>query len=175
MARVPYLTPETATGEVAEILAKLRDRGTRMHLIEAVANSTGAFRNFVRFGHSLRYYTRLLRKLREIVILRLAERTKSPYEWNQHEPSARREGVTDDQIGALRTGDISRGVFDERELAVLRFADEAVEMGLADETFEEVKRFLDPEEIVDLVLTVGWWGGMAPRVIAALAIEPEAE
>lgn len=173
MARVPYLTPNSTTGEVAEVLSKLQKRGIRMHILEAVANSKGGFRSFVRFANSLMRYTSLPGKLREIVIMRLAQRLNSPYEWRQHEAFARREGVTDDQLAHLKLGEINSGAFDDAELAIIRFADEAAVMHLTDDTFDRVRVYLGTEETVDLVLVVAWWGGMVPRIIEALKIELE--
>lgn len=173
MARVPYITAETGSGEVSEILGKLHSRGVRMHILEAVANSTGAFRNFVRLGNSLVQHARLPATLREIVILHLGQRLDCPYEWKQHEPIARTAGVRDDQMEALKAGDLSDGAFSHHELAILKFAEEAVDCRLTDETFALARSFLDVEQVADLALTVAWWGGMVPRVVQSLQIEPE--
>ena len=173
MARVPYLTAKTSTGEVAEILEKLHTRGVRMHILEAMANSRGSFRNFVRLGNSLVQFAQLPGTLREIVILYLGKRLDCPYEWLQHEPIARAAGVRNDQLAALQAGDFTSSAFNDQERTVIKFADEAVDCRLTDETFVAVKSFLDDEQVTELAMTVGWWGGMVPRVAEALQIEPE--
>jgi alkylhydroperoxidase family enzyme len=103
-ARVPYLTFETAEGDAQKVLGQLAQTGIRMHIIEAMAHSTGSIRNVLRLGTSLMQHTQLSARHREMAILWLARKVDSPYEWTQHERFARRIGLTDAEIGSLHDG-----------------------------------------------------------------------
>jgi alkylhydroperoxidase family enzyme len=168
---VPYLKSEQARGDAVEALAILERRGQSNHLLQAVANSSGALRNFARMGNSLRRYTKLPGRYRELMILHLSVRHDAAYEWEQHEPSARDEGVTGAELDALRRGDLAS--LGQREQKVLAFAEAALEHRLSDELYASVRAFLDDEEMTDLAISVAWWGAFVPVVIDSLQIETD--
>ena len=171
MARVPYLTPETARGQAAEVLGGVAARGLRTPILSAVAHSTGGFRNFARLGNSLIQYTALPDRLRELAILHLAAAMTNPYEWIHHEAYARAAGVTDAEFAALRAGSLAG--LSETERAVLAFTDAVVERRVSGAEVAALGgRLGSTEAIVDLVLIAAWWGGMVPRVVEALDLEP---
>lgn len=172
LARVPYLSSSDAIGEVAELLAQLEARALQMRVIQAVANSSGAARNFARLGNSLIRFTKLDSRWRELVILHLAVVLDAPYEWYEHEPIARDVGVTAVEFEALRHGGLFEEVFDDRDRAVLKFAHAVVRHEMDDQLWTGVAEFLDVEEMTDLVLAAGWWGAMVPALVSALGIEP---
>lgn len=171
VARVPYLNSDRARGDAVEALATLERRGQSNHLLQALANSSGAFRNFARMGNSLRRYAKLPGRYRELVILHLSVRHDAPYEWEQHESAARAEGVTQAELDALRQGDLAS--LGEREETLLVFAEAALAHRLTDEQFGSVRSFLDDEEVTDLAISVAWWGAFVPVVINSLQIESD--
>ena len=67
-------------------------------------------------------------RLREQTILRIMWRRGRAYEWGNHYRLARRSGLTDDEIIAVRTDDVIRD-FSGPESAVLRAADDVVDGG----------------------------------------------
>ena len=173
MARVPYLTRETAPPEIAPLLAQLEDRRKPTPILRAVAHSRGAFRNFFRLAHSLLTYTVLPADLREMAILRVAAEDPAGYLWTHHEPIARECGVSEAQIAALRAGHAPPDLFDAPARAVIQFTDEAADRRLSEAAFAAVRDLLSAEAAVDLVLTIGWFAGMDPLVIAALGLETD--
>jgi alkylhydroperoxidase family enzyme len=173
LARVPYLKADDAHGDAREALAILERRGQSIHLLQALANSSGALRNFARMGNSLRGYTKLPGRYRELMILHLSVLHNAPYEWEQHEAPARKEGVTQAELDALRERNLND--LGDREQKVLAFAEAALAHKLTDELYASVRAFLDDEEITDLTISVAWWGAFVPVIIESLKIESDAK
>jgi hypothetical protein len=74
-------------------------------------------------------------RIRELAILRVAWRTGSGYEWNQHRRMGGDEGLTDAQLGAVPQGPTS-SVWTATERAVLTAADEMIDQFIvSDETW----------------------------------------
>lgn len=110
-------------------------------------------------------------RLRELVILRIAHRTASNYEWHQHVSRARREGLTDGEIEAVRTGAAVR--WERLEATLLMAADELFDdRSLSDETWDSLTAELTTEQILDLIFTVGAYVTMA-MLIAATGVPLE--
>jgi alkylhydroperoxidase family enzyme len=173
LARVPYLKADEARGDAREALAILERRGQSIHLLQALANSSGALRNFARMGNSLRGYTKLPGRYRELMILHLSVLHNAPYEWEQHETPARKEGVTQAELDALRGRHI--GDLGDSEQKVLAFAEAALAHNLTDDLYASVRAFLDDEEITDLTISVAWWGAFVPVIIESLKNESDAQ
>jgi len=77
-------------------------------------------------------------------------------------PTAEACGVSADQIAALESGSYEADCFDAKERACVRFIDETARASkAADETFAAVREHLDEREIVELILTIGYYMMMA--------------
>lgn len=174
MARVSYATPSQATGDAHEVMAKIREKGEEiLNLHRAIARSPNSLRNFLRLGNSLLVHGQLPPVLRELVILRIAQITGADYEWAHHVPLAKHAGVTDEQIARLQDWTAFDG-FDARVRAVLRYVDAAVGDRLVpDDVFEAARSQLSEDEIVELTLVCGFWGGMVACVLRSLQIDLE--
>lgn len=105
MARLPDVaepfTPQTQ--EVYDELVSSRGalRGPYRALLHdpELARRVGALGGFLRFGGGC-----LPGDVREIVVLAVARRLGSAFEWAMHEPHALSEGIRQDVIEALRAG-----------------------------------------------------------------------
>lgn len=92
---------------------------------------------------------------RELLVLRVAWRTGSTYEWTQHAGMARTAGLTAEQVAAVRSGPGS-GVWDDRDGALLRAADALVERHVVDDdTWTELARHFDEDELLEVLFVVG--------------------
>ncbi len=173
MARLPYVDPESAAPEVREIFRKLEQNGARiLNLYRMLGHSRAGLLPFIKLGNSMMTKAELDGKLREIVILRMAVLGGSRYEWEQHVAIARDAGVAEAQIADVTQWEGS-SAFDEREKAVLTFADEMSKDGdVTDETFARVGGFLSTTEIVELTLSTAFWRAMA-GVLVTLRIDVE--
>ena len=110
---------------------------------------------------------------RELMILRVAWRTRSRYEWVQHARLAARLGITTDEIAALAGGEPVDWTPPER--ALLDATDELVDhYRVADETWKSLAEHLDEAQLVELVFVVGTYVGLAMAFNSfGLQIDPE--
>jgi alkylhydroperoxidase family enzyme len=168
MARLPYVDPATAAAPVREILEQLP---VKLNIFRMVAHAETALRPFLGLGSAILARQQLDPKLRELVILRVATLSPSRYEWVQHVPIARATGATEAQVAALERGDVEGGCFDPLERAVLGFATEVLrDVRASDATFAALAARLSPREIVELVLTVGYYMLVA-RLLETTAVD----
>uniref|UniRef100_A0AAU2ADR7 Carboxymuconolactone decarboxylase family protein n=1 Tax=Streptomyces sp. NBC_00093 TaxID=2975649 RepID=A0AAU2ADR7_9ACTN len=108
---------------------------------------------FLAFNKYLLVDSTLPERIRELAVLRVAWRRRCRYEWAQHVLIARKAGVTDEEIGLIRTGaptPLNRAV-DELE----------TDSRLSDATYEALAADLDDRQLMDLVFTVGTYGLLA--------------
>ena len=173
MPRVPYLEKEQTTPEVREVFEKMESRGARiLNLYKTLAHSPAAFGHFNRLGNALLQKAKLDPRLRELAILRIAKLCGSEYEWAQHVPFARDVGITQAQIDAMGNWQ-KAAVYSDRERATLQYVDEVTQsVKVQDATFVALKKHLDNASIVDLTLSIGFWG-MVARILVPLQVEVE--
>jgi len=168
VARIPYVDPETASPAVQDAFAQLP---VKLNIFKLVAHAETSLRPFLRFGGAILGKQKLSGKLRELAILRVSRLSHAEYEWVQHVPIAKMVGATDLQIEALARDDASAACFDETERLVLRFTDEVVrDVGVSEPTFRALAAKLSPQELVELVLAIGFYMTVA-RVMETFAID----
>ncbi len=172
MARVSYATTSQAIGDAREVLAQMDQRGTEtLNIHRAIARSPNSLRNFLRLGNSLLAHGQLPAHLRELAILRIAQLTGTDYEWAHHVPIAKRAGVKDAQIAALRDWR-DAPEFKDAERAVLEYVEASTKCDVTDAIFEAARNHLSEGEIVELSLVCGYWS-MVACVLLALRIDLE--
>jgi 4-carboxymuconolactone decarboxylase len=114
--------------------------------------------------------------LRELVVLRIAVLNGADYEWRAHEPVARRHGVTDAKLDALRRGigqEPETYVFSPAEQAVLAYTDAmTVDVDVAPQIFAAVAALLSPRELVELTAVAATYN-MVSRFLVALEVGAE--
>ena len=168
MARLPYIDPATAPEHVRELLERLP---VKLNVFRMMANAESDFRPLVGLGTAILGRQKLSAKLRELAILRVAALSPARYEWVQHVPIAQAMGATPAQVAALERGDIAADAFDPLEQAVLRFTTEVVrEVRASEPTFAELARRLSAQEIVELIVTVGYYM-MIARLLETTAVD----
>ena len=112
-------------------------------------------------------------RLRQLAILRVAQRDGCEYELVQHEVISRIEGVPEEQIASLRAGRATGGEFDETDTLVLRFVDEVLDQIEAGEsTFAAMTQRFSAREIVELLVVIGQYHAMA-MLLRSTALEPQ--
>src|SRR6185503_10421268 len=127
------LTPEQK--ELYDSIASGPRAKKRKSLVDEHGNLTGPFNAFLHnpalgkhwsaIGETLRFRTRLDRRLFELAILIIAVHWRSGHEWAAHSTLARAERLSDDVIVALRDG--VRPVFErEDERFIYDFVSELV-------------------------------------------------
>ncbi len=169
MALLPYVDESKVPEKTREILHRGK---VTLNVARMIANSDAAFYPFSMLGNSLLTRAKLDGKLRELAILRTAKVSRSVYEWTQHVPIAKSTGCTDEQIAALDNWE-GRKCFNDLERLVLRFTDEvARNVKGSRETLDALKKHIGTAEIVELILSIGFWG-MVARVLETTEVDLE--
>ena len=107
MARLPYLDPDQAEPRVAELLGK----APVLRIFRMVANAQRAFPGWMRFGGTLLDPDEFDPLLRELAIMRVAAMTPgADYEWVQHAQVTLDVGGTQEQLDAIRRGELDAAV-----------------------------------------------------------------
>ena len=115
MQRIPYTPIDD------EILKRIRELGSRpLNLYKLLAHQSYLLSAWLEFAFVLRNHCKTSRELRELMILRGAQVSKSEYECQQHLRMAKEAGVTEDKITELSNWNNS-SKFSNQEKAALRF------------------------------------------------------
>ncbi len=131
-----------------------RDAG---NALATLANHPALVKAFLGFNVHL-FTSTLPARLRELAVLRVAHRRQCAYEWEHHASIAKRLGITEDEIEAVRRGEAR----DELERAVLTGVDELEEESqLSDETWAALGERLDDRQRMDYIFTVGCYATLA--------------
>jgi AhpD family alkylhydroperoxidase len=166
MPRLPYAEFEPA------LKARLEKLWVKPpNLYRTLANHPGLLAAWTEFANSIRHDSQTPRALRELMILRTAQITRSEYEWAQHLKIARANGVREAQIAAL-AGWSDSPEFDARERAALLLTDAVQAIGVSDDVYAEVRKQFSEAEFVELSLTAAFYA-MVSRMLDALRVELE--
>ena len=106
------------------------------------------------------------RQTREMTILRVAVRKRSRYEWAQHIKSARRAGITDEEITAI-AGGTATGYAGLLARAVDELTDYST---LTDETYKALAEKFTERQLMSLVFLIGTYS-MLSTVFGAFRME----
>jgi AhpD family alkylhydroperoxidase len=100
-------------------------------------------------------------RARELVVLRVAWRTRSRYEWVQHLRLAPRVGITPEEIAAVATG-AGAGSWKPHDADLLAATDQLVDdYRVEDATWRRLAEQLDERQLVELVFVVGTYTALA--------------
>jgi 4-carboxymuconolactone decarboxylase len=168
MARLSYPDPTQLSGVTRQVLAQLP---VPLHLFQMLAYSPSALAPTLLLGKAILGEQELPAHLRELAILQVAKQAKADYEWIQHVPIAKAAGVTDEHIALVEKGSLDAPVFDQQMRLVLHVAQEVVTGPyISDETFAALQASFPPRQIVELVLSIGYYL-MLGRFLTALQID----
>jgi len=94
-------------------------------------------------------------RLRELIVLRVAWRTQSRYEWGQHVLLAERFGVTDADLDAIARDDLA-DAWTPVERALVTATDQLIgDHRVDDETWALLAEHLDEQQLIELVFVAG--------------------
>jgi len=155
-ARLP---PEGWTDEVRELFAVYegeegRRNGSKYNYTHWFANHPQLATNWMRYNHALSRGA-LDPVLRELVVLRVAHRYRSDYEWNLHAQIAAPIGIGPEQLEAVKAGPDAPG-WSDLERDCLRAADTLCgQHDLPDDLWAALSARLDPKMMMELLFLVG--------------------
>ncbi|SDY28106.1 alkylhydroperoxidase AhpD family core domain-containing protein [Modestobacter sp. DSM 44400] len=163
---------DPATAAAAAVL-RARRRGELSGLDRMLLYSPPVAEGWSALLGALRNRTTLTPDLTELAVLRISVLNDAPFEWTSHEPAARRAGVTDEQLVALRTLDATEApVFSPVQALALRFTDASSRaIAVPDALFAELREHLDDRQVVELAAIVAGYA-MVSRFLVALRVPP---
>jgi len=159
MARVPLLTAESAGEEARNVLKALP---APLHIFRVMAHADTCFAPQLQLGAAILTRQQLGHVERELLILLVARLEGGGYEWHQHCPIARAVGIDQPRIDAIERLELESAHFSDRERALLAFGRQVTEDVRADAgTFSALRAHLCDREIVEAILTIGFYMTMA--------------
>ncbi|HPU38095.1 MAG TPA: carboxymuconolactone decarboxylase family protein [Microthrixaceae bacterium] len=192
---VPRIAPGSRidVGLIAWTFATIAGRVARTeppNLFLTLGRHRRLFRGWLHFAGTLMPGGRLARRESELVILRVAHRQGSTYEFDHHVRLGKRAGVTPDDLRRLTAsvdtasvdtvvGDNASshgttGGWSPREAAMLDAVDALIDQeDLDDAQWRSIAAHLDPRELIELVMLVGHYRMLA-TAITVLRIQPDA-
>ena len=166
--RLPLVDNDSTDPALAHVFDTFRDAGREVpNLYRTLGNSPAMLNAWVAMAWPLRHESVTSRRLRELMIMRVAQLTRTAYEWAAHQPMALQCGVTPEQLSEL--GDWQRSDrFDEIDREVLALTDAMIdEIEVPDAVWEPLALRYPPGELVELVLTAAYYACVS-RTLRAL-------
>ncbi len=155
-----------------DVAARVQQAGARqVNLYRALAHAPRLLEAWIDFAWALREYCSTPRALRELVILRTAQRMLSQYEWHQHRRMAAEAGIDEHQVAELAMWRTSPA-FTDAERAALALTDALVDGHVPDQVNATLAEHFDPQARVELTLTAAFYCAV-PRLLDALRVPVE--
>jgi alkylhydroperoxidase family enzyme len=159
MPLIPYADPASLPDDAKEAFEGLP---RKLNIFRMWANAATCFRPGMRFGNAILTKQKLPSGLRELIILAVARLEGGIYEWVQHVPIAQRAGCSNEQIAALEALRFDDAVFDQRAKPMLRLVREVVRnVKASEEAVNAANTQFSPQEVVEIILTTGFYMTMA--------------
>lgn len=171
--RVPPIDPRRLSDAQREVYGRIAEsRGLVAGPFSVLLHLPDLADRVQHVGAYLRYGGTLPRDVAELATLVTADAWRSGFEWQVHEPDARRAGVPNDVIGAVRR-DADEEIVDDRLRAVARFARAvATSARVPDPVYRAVLDGLGSGGTVELTLLVGYYTMLA-MTLGAHGMEPD--
>ncbi|KAJ7710077.1 4-carboxymuconolactone decarboxylase [Mycena olivaceomarginata] len=156
-ARVPYVFPPPGTDPIADAIRARRTNGTLLDLDGVLLNAPLFAQSHSNLFGVIRSNNTIPGNMRELIILRVIVLNNATYEWIQHEPVARMEGLTTEQLLVVRLG-----------ATILHWITQNIRV--PDDVFDAMRPFLNDSQLVEAVSTaVGYNAGS--RLVLALNVD----
>ena len=175
MTRMKMVDTATTDPVLQPVFDRLKKRwGTVLHLYRILGWSPPLVKAWGPFAWAMRFELSVSRRLRELMVVRIAQLLKANYEYVHHLHMALEEGLTQEQVDALDRWRDS-GLFSTDEQVVLQLADElAQERGASAQTMEALRGRFAEKDLVELLVTGAFYCGVA-RIINSLDLDLESD
>ncbi len=176
MARVPYVSRDDLPPDKRHVYDSIRrirhGAGGLARSFRALLNSPDAAGAVGALGDYIVLESPLDPGLREVAILCVGYELDNPYVWAHHEGGARKAGVSEEVITAIKDGTPPTGLPAKEAVIAQATKELVVERTMTDPTFQAVLQLLGVQHTVDLVVVVGFYS-MLSGAIKALGVELE--
>jgi alkylhydroperoxidase family enzyme len=170
--RIVPLEADEWNEEARTILAPFVQQGRVFNIFKTLANHPDLLRRWLVFANHILGKSTLPVRERELVILRIGYLCQSGYEWGQHVLIARAEGMTDAEIRSATTGADTPGL-SELDRLLLKATDELhSDAHVSDATWNALSKLLTPQQMMDLVFTVGQYN-LVSMALNSFGVQPD--
>lgn len=126
-----------------------------INIFKTIAKYPKLLKNWYPFFAHVVLGSRLPKRDREIIILRIGWLCQSEYEWAQHAISAKDVGLTEEEIERITKEPNAEG-WNEFEKTLIQAVDELyIDAFISDETWNKLSEKYDTKKLMDLIFTVG--------------------
>jgi len=146
------------------------DLPVKNNLVRVAYNNPDMFRGFASLSGRVHSASHLSDRIRELVILRTTGMLEAEYEWRAHARIAGRQGVTSEDLEALRSGRDDH--FGGSERAAVEFVAALERLEVDGTAWAAARSYFSDIELLDMTLLAGFYG-LASRFALALDIEPD--
>jgi 4-carboxymuconolactone decarboxylase len=166
--RISHAPPGATEAHQAVEDRIIESRGAISPLYRVLLNSPPVALGWEQLLTAIRQKTSLSPRLRELVILRIAVLNRADYEFNAHVSHALSAGLTDGEIGSIRTSDTAS--FSVIDKLVLEYTDAMTrDIQVSNALFSRVSTHFDAEARVELTATIAAYN-MVSRFLVALHV-----
>ncbi|WP_036553051.1 carboxymuconolactone decarboxylase family protein [Nisaea denitrificans] len=189
MDRLPKLNPDNLAPKQAELYEAITGgvrfkSGPGIDMMEKSGALRGPFNAWLHtpetgeaaqaLGVKLRFESSLSGAMREAAILTVAKHWRSQYEWWAHEQIALKEGMTPDEIAAIKRGEAPA---DNPDLgSIQKFVAELMQAGdVSDETYADTHARIGDRGMADLVTLAGYYAMISANLNVFRVSVPDGE
>lgn len=171
MARVPFATRASMSPEGQQVWDDIQNsRGGVQPNYAALLNNPQAAGSFAHLGGYVRFETPLDVRVKALAILTAAREACGHYVWTVNQRGAKAAGLSDEIIAAIREYRAPTGL-EPKDAAVVQFVLELLRQHrISDATFESVRAQVGDAGIVDILVVVAYYHGLA-HSLQALQVE----
>ena len=154
--RIPPLSAAQLAEEHTDLLDRInRDATGASNVLTTLLRHPVVFRLWMPLSGGLLYGSLLPHRDRELLILRTASNCHADYEWAHHAVIGKEAGLTDVEIGRVRTGPIDES-WSSDDAVLLAAADELHRGSrISDTTWTALAARYDEKQLIELPLLVG--------------------
>ena len=171
MARVPFTTRDSMTPEGQAVWDDIEtSRGGVARNYAALLNNPQAAGSFAALGGYVRFETPLDPRVKSLAVLTAAREASGHYVWTVNQRSAKEAGISDEIIAAIHEYRAPVGL-DAKDAAVVQFVLELLRQHrISDATFEALRAQIVDAGIIDVLVVVSYYHGLA-HGLQALEVE----
>jgi len=168
--RLPPLPVDEIDETASQVFDLLSGDGRNASpLYLTLARAPAMLESWAVISRSIRADVHIPARLRELMIMRIAQLTGTEYAWAYHWKPARDSGISTEQLDAL-SGWGTSPLFDASEKAVLTYTEAVTRLDVDVDVFRRLESVFRADEIVELTVIAAFYC-MVGRVIQALGIE----
>ncbi len=171
MTRVPFAQRDQMTPEGQQVWDEIESsRGGVARNYAAILNNPQAARAFAALGGYARFETPLDPRVKTLAVLTAAREACGHYVWTVNQRAAREVGISDDVVTAIHEYRAPAGLAPQ-DATVVQFVLELLRQHrVSDATFEALRTQIGDAAIIDMMVVVSYYHGLA-HLLQALDVE----